>query len=434
MEKVFRDSIHDLIRFDMDRDRLLLALIDTAEVQRLRNIRQMGVSDLIYPGATHSRFSHSLGVAHLMRCVIEQMGLLRSNRRFAAIANSLDEHRDVLLAAAVLHDIGHFPYSHLLEEIVAIDHETLGIRLIEDHHSEVHQLLRNADSRYPEQVSKILSRTYKPSYVVKLISSQLDVDRMDYLLRDSFYTGVGYGKFDLDWLLHSLRIVETGDDYEVAVDAHKGVQVAESYVLARYYMYQQVYHHKTERSAGALLFKLLQRAKELLEKDRLPHTPQTVKDLLQHPDALDRKTFLTLTDVVMGYAISVWASSEDSILSDLSQRFVTRQMYKTLPMTYERFKDLQAELNAVAQHEGFDPEYYLIMDSAVDSPYKDPYLVKRDDEASEKILLVDDAGQLCDLSEVSHLIRSLRNHPFTTERLCFPQELRQPLTKFLDAL
>jgi len=427
MEKVFRDPVHNMIRFDMDRDRLLLALIDTSEVQRLRSIRQMGVSDFIYPGATHSRFSHSLGAAHLMRRVVERMGLLREDPQYARIARSLEEHRELLLASALLHDIGHFPFSHLLEEVIRVDHEAWSVRLILDPQSDVHQVLSAHDPSYPEHVARILERRFKPSYVVKLISSQLDVDRMDYLLRDSVYTGVGYGKFDLDWLLHSLRIVQLGEDYEVAVDAHKGIQVAESYVLARYYMYQQVYHHKTERAVGALLLKLLQRARTLLAQGRLVHTPEAVKALLQRPQALDTPTFLKLDDALLSYALSLWARSTDEVLADLSQRFLSRRVFKTTILDEERFKQLRPALTRLAEGAGFDPNYYLVMDTAQDSPYKEPYWTDQGTEVGEHVFVVDDDGRLADLSERSDLIQALRNRPISVQRLCYPAALRQPL-------
>lgn len=424
MEKVFRDPVHNLMRFDMDRDRLVLELLDTSELQRLRHIRQMGVSDFIFPGATHSRFSHSLGVTHLMSRVLERMELLGKDPHLHDIAGSLDQHRELLLAAALLHDIGHFPYSHLVEEVIGQAHEVWSVRLTLDPESEVHQTLRRRNADYPEQVAHLLQRSYKPSYAVKLISSQLDVDRMDYLLRDSLYTGVGYGKFDLDWLLHSLRLVEVGGDYEVAIDASKGLQVAESYVLARHYMYQQVYHHKTERAAGALLLRLLQRAALLLKQGRLLETPEPVQMLLLAPHTLDRDAFLQLNDVLLGYSIWLWTQSRDDIVADLSQRFLTRKVFKTVAITQDRYTALKSTLEEAARDCGLDPDYYLVMDDAVDSPYSDPYWVKGSKEASEHIYVVDSQGGLSDLSEKSPLIQALRDRSVRIQRLCFPQELR----------
>lgn len=430
MEKVFRDPVYNLMRFDMDRDRLVLQLLDSAEVQRLRNIRQMGVSDFIFPGATHTRFAHSLGATYLMKLVIERMDLLRKDARYQHIAQSLDEHREMLLAVALLHDLGHFPFSHLMEEVIEQDHEAWSVRLIQDPQTEVHQILRQADPGYLEYIPAILNRTFKPSYVVKLISSQLDVDRMDYLRRDSLHSGVDYGYFDFDWLLHSLRIVEHEGDYELALDAHKGIPVAETYVLARYSMYQQVYLHKTERSAGGVMLKLLQRAKMLLLEDRLPDTPAPVKSLLKHPELLDCATFVQLDDVVLRHAISIWMKSSDDILSDLSRRFLKRRLFKTLILKKGQDASVEKELRAIASQNGFDPEYYLVYDNAIHSPYKDDYLDPFSGKASERIFLLEENGSLVGLSEKSQLIQALKNRHIQIERLCFPEELRQPLLAF----
>ncbi len=429
---MFRDPVYNLMRFDRDRDRLVLQLLDAAEVQRLRNIRQMGVSDFIFPGATHTRFAHSLGVTYLMKLVIERMDLLRRDTRYQPIAASLDEHREMLLAAALLHDLGHFPFSHLMEEVIEQDHEAWSVKLIEDPQSEVHQILGQADTGYLEYIPAILKRTFKPSYVVKLISSQLDVDRMDFLRRDSLNSGVDYGYFDLDWLLHSLRIVEHEGDYELALDAHKGVRVAESYVMARHAMYQQVYLHKTERAAGALMLKLLERAKVLLLKNRLMDTPKAVRALLANPENLERTDFLQLDDVLLRYAISLWTQSKDKILADLANRFLQRRLFKSLRLNRKQDEELVQALRTVVSQNGLDPDYYLVFDSAIDSPYKDDYLEQTSGTASERIFLLKENGNLIGLSETSQLIQALKNKRIRTERVCFPEELRQPLLDFAE--
>ena len=433
MEKVFRDPVHNLMRFDTDRDRLILTLIDTAEVQRLRNIRQMGVSDLIFPGATHTRFSHALGTTFLMKRVLERMELLRKDAQHAKIVQSLDEHREILLAAGLLHDLGHFPYSHLMEEALQIDHEAWSIHLIQNPDSQVNQVLADANPQYPARVAKLLRRTFKPSYAVKLISSQLDVDRLDYLIRDSLNTGVGYGRFDLDWLLHSLRIVEAREDYEIAVDEDKGLQVAESYVLARYYMYRQVYHHRLERAAGVLLLKLLQRARVLFQENRLQQTPKAVQKMLIDPKGLNREDFLHLDDVRMGYAIGLWQASKDAVLSDLCRRFLSRDLFKTVPLSQRRYEAIRSDLNALAKRAGFDSEYYLKMDTVAVNLYQDPYLAYHSKEASESLFVVDPKGTLCDLSEKSKLIQTLRNQPLFMERLCYPAEIQSEILTVLEA-
>lgn len=410
MDKVFRDPVHNLIGFD--RDALVLQLIDTPQVQRLRNIRQMGVCSFVYPGATHTRFSHALGTAFLMKRVL------------AHFQHQLDEQ--LLLAAALLHDIGHFPFSHLLEEFAQVPHETWTVRIVRDPQSAVHQLLKQADPRYPQQIAQLFDRTFKPAFAVKLLASQLDVDRMEYLLRDSLCTGVTYGYFDVNWLIHSLRLIKGQDDWELAIDLRKGLHAAESYVLARYYMYQQVYHHKTARAADVLVRKILQRAAELLRTGHdLPAT-DPLKKLLIRPSRLTIGDHQQLDDTVLLFAFKSWESSSDKILADLARRFNQRKLFKTLDVTESELTQKAGALNQLARRSGFDPAYYILLDRVTDDPYIESYLLGK---ANENIFLVNDAGRLIELSQASDVIGALRNKTFSQDRLCFPEELRRPITK-----
>lgn len=429
MDKVFRDPVHNLIGFDRERDRLVLELIETRELQRLRYIKLMGVSYVVYPGADHNRFSHSLGVAFLMKRVISGMRSFRADPRFRTLIAELERYRPLLLAAALLHDIGHFPLSHLLEGFIGQNHEDWTVKLVQDPASEVHQVLRAADARYPDQVAQIIARTFKPSFAVKLISSQLDVDRMDYLLRDSYHSGVGYGRFDLEWLLHSLRLVQQGDDWEVAVDEKKGLRAVESYLLARYYMYQQVYHHKTSRAAGAMVRGILQRATELLQADQEIFCTEALKGLLLDPAHLSCDAFLQLDDPLLTFALQQWSMSADSILSDLCRRFLRRRIFKTLEVDAAGYRHCEPKLTALARRAGFDPAYYLVIDTAVSDPYIDGLLLgaqgRNRAEAGEGIYLADEALRLTELSRHSALIGAISNRAFVRDRLCFPEELRQ---------
>jgi hypothetical protein len=426
MEKVFRDPVHNLLGFDRGRDRLVLDLIETRELQRLRRVKLMGLSYVVYPSADHNRFAHSLGVAFLMKRVIARMQALGDDPRFRALVDHLHEYRELLLAAALLHDIGHFPLSHLLEGFTGEPHERWTARLARRPEGEVYQVLKAYDGRTPDQVAEIIGRTFKPSFAVKLISSQLDVDRMDYLLRDGYHTGVGYGRFDLEWLIHSLRIVERDGDWEVAVDLDKGLRAVESYVLARYYMYQQVYHHKTSRAAGVLLLSILKRAAELLREEREVFVTEPLRKLLTCPDALTPEEFLRLDDVVLGYALKEWSRSSDEVLADLCRRFLHRRIFKTIELEPERYESLRKKLEALARKRGFDPRYYVVFDRAVADPYIDGLFQQGapDDEVGESIFLVDRELNLIELSEHSELIGAVTNRLVVRDRLCFPEELR----------
>lgn len=428
MDKVFRDPVHNLIGFDKERDALVLELIDTPQLQRLRHIRQLGVSALVYPGATHTRFSHALGTAFLMKRVLEHFQDLNPPPALSCI---LEEHRELLLAAALLHDLGHLPFSHLLEEFTHIPHEEWTVRIVSDPQSAVHAVLARAHPHYPKQIVQLFQRTFQPAFAVKLLSSQLDVDRMEYLLRDSLCTGVTYGYFDMNWLIHSLRLVEQHNDWELALDLRKGLHAAEGYVLARYYMYQQVYHHKTARAADVMVRKILQRASELLESGHDLAAPTPLRRLLTNPRALTLEDHVHLDDTMVLWALQAWQESDDPILADLTRRFWQRRLFKTLDMPLEEFTAWSAELRELVARAGLDPEYYLILDRVSDDPYTDRYLWSSR-EVGEHIFLVNDANELIELSQASDVIGALRNKTFSQDRLCFPEELRDPIQQLLE--
>lgn len=427
MDKVFRDPVHNLIGFDRERDALVLELIDTPQFQRLRNIRQLGVTSLVYAGATHTRFSHALGTAFLMKRVLEHFHELNPP---PALQRILDEHRELLLAAALLHDLGHLPFSHLLEEFTHIPHEDWTVRIVSDPHSPVHAVLAKTNPNYPAQMVRLFQRTFQPAFAVKLLSSQLDVDRMEYLLRDSLCTGVTYGYFDVNWLIHSLRLVEQRDDWELAIDLRKGLHAAEGYVLARYYMYQQVYHHKTARAADVMVRKILQRASELLRTERDLPAPAPLRKLLTNPRALTIADHVRLDDTTVLEALREWQESDDHILADLTCRFWHRRLFKTLDMPLEEFTAWSVQLRELVAHAGFDPEYYLALDRASDDPYTDRYLWTSG-EVGENIFLVNNTGELVELAQASDVIGALRNKTFSQDRLCFPEELRGAIKNLL---
>lgn len=427
MDKVFRDPVHNLIGFDKERDALVLELIDTPQFQRLRNIRQLGVTSLVYPGATHTRFSHALGTAFLMKRVLEHFHELNPPPTLQRI---LEEHRELLLAAALLHDLGHLPFSHLLEEFTHIPHEDWTVRIISDPQSPVHTVLAGANPNYPKQMIQLFQRTFQPAFAVKLLSSQLDVDRMEYLLRDSLCTGVTYGYFDVNWLIHSLRLVEQRDDWELAIDLRKGLHAAEGYVLARYYMYQQVYHHKTARAADVMVRKILQRASGLLRTGHDLPAPAPLRKLLTAPRALSIEDHLHLDDTTVLAALQAWRESDDHILADITGRFLHRRLFKTLDMPLEEFTAWSVQLRELVARVGFDPEYYLVLDRASDDPYTDRYLWTSS-EVGENIFLVNNVGELIELAQASDVIGALRNKTFSQDRLCFPEELREPIKRLL---
>ena len=225
----------------------MIRLIDTAEFQRLRRIKQLGLGLYTYQGAEHSRFTHSLGALHLMTRILDQL----SDRHQIA-----EQDYAAARAAALLHDVGHGPFSHAMENVLGVHHEQLTMQTVLSEETELGRTLSSYSSELPARVAAIIGGTFKPAALAQLVSSQLDVDRMDYLLRDSLMTGAKYGLYDLEWIINALQINEEGDRIFVAA---RGIYAVEEYLQARYYMFRQVYFHRTLRSAEAVLRSALRR-------------------------------------------------------------------------------------------------------------------------------------------------------------------------------
>lgn len=247
-EIVFKDPVHDHIHI---RHQIILDLIDSKEFQRLRRIKQLGTSQYTFHGAEHSRFSHSLGVYELARKICD-----RFLRNYPEEWD--DSERLVTLCAALLHDVGHGPFSHTFEKIFDTDHEKLTTQIILDETSEINAILRRVSPSFPNEVASVITGQYPNPQVVQLISSQIDADRMDYLQRDAYFTGVTYGKFDLSRILRVIRPYKDGIAFQ-----HQGMHAVEDYVVRRYQMYMQIYFHPVSRGMEVTLDRLLTRAKFL---------------------------------------------------------------------------------------------------------------------------------------------------------------------------
>lgn len=437
--QTFRDPVHNIIQFDPVSERVLLELIDSAALQRLRHIKQLGLSSYTYPGAEHSRFSHSLGVCHLMKRFIETILGLRGEkvRRYQ---EELKEHRMLALVAALLHDIGHGPFSHALEKTTGIDHEEWTQAIITGG-TEITQILESYQSGFAREVADVIRRTHSAKSVVKLLSSQLDTDRVDYLLRDSLMTGAGYGRFDLEWLIHVLRIGTFRDDVEVGLDLDKGLSIAEDFVMARYYMYKHVYYHKSTRSAELIVGKILQRAVELRQGGVLP--PDPVLDAVLFPSAppitkerLD--AFLQLTDHTLWHTFYLWQRHEDPVLSRLCHNLIERRLYKSIRPSGDEFAFFK-KLQELAARDGVPVDYIYLKDTPSMSSYTDVYLSHQpkdesegEREASEQIVLFDHNGVGHELSDQSLIIGQLRNKSVQLARIYVPEQYKAILTGGLN--
>jgi len=262
--KVVRDPVHNLIPLAGDDGELVLELMDRPEFQRLRRIRQLGLALLTFPGAEHSRWAHSFGVCHLARRMLDTLRLRYEGA--SAEYKELAELRREIVAAALLHDVGHGPFSHVFERAIPPpddppsdypkDHEDWSQRIIRERFGPI---LERRGAR-TDIVAGLIDKTNREHLLAKdFISSQLDADRMDYLLRDSRAAGPKYGEFDLEWLLYSLRIAEVpvrgqqGGVLRLCFDSRKAIHVVEEYIQARAFMYEQVYIHKATRAYEAML-------------------------------------------------------------------------------------------------------------------------------------------------------------------------------------
>ena len=246
-EKVLRDPIHNFIHVE---DPIILDLINTPEFQRLRRVKQLGITSSVFHGAEHSRFGHSVGVYELARRITE---------RFEQYYSDVWEPKERLLTlvAALLHDIGHGAFSHTFEHLFHTDHEAMTREIITGD-TEIHRVLAQVSPDFPNKVASVIAKTYENPQVVQLISSQIDVDRMDYLLRDAYFTGTKYGEFDIDRILRTMQPTPDGIAFDIA-----GMHAVEDYIVSRYQMYLQVYFHPVSRGMEVLLEHLLQRAQEL---------------------------------------------------------------------------------------------------------------------------------------------------------------------------
>ncbi len=415
-ERIYRDPVHNIIRVrtDTDAGKLLVQLIDAREFQRLRRVKQLGLALYTYQGAEHSRFAHSLGVLHLMTRVLDR---LRERHELAA------QDCTAVLCAAMLHDIGHGPFSHVMEKVWGFHHETWTARIVTSEETEVGQLLAAYDAELPRRVADIIEGRFRPAALAQLVSSQLDVDRMDYLLRDSLMTGAKYGVYDLEWILSSLAIDETGDRLYVQA---RGLYAVEEYLQARYYMFRQVYYHRTLRSAEAVLRSILRRALELTDAgDELWYAPGTAFERMLRRAPLVLADYLEMDDTDILFHVKQWQRAGDPVLRDLACRFVERRLFKAVDLDMpeaERDEFVRAARTIVEQH-GFAPDYYFTEDYARD--VTGAYYTAEGVEPQARIFVEDGYARprVRPINEVSEIAQGLQRG-YAMHRICFPPEVK----------
>jgi uncharacterized protein len=406
--KIFNDPVYGFINVP---DESIFDLIETSYFQRLRNIKQLGLTHLVYPGALHTRFHHAMGAMYLATQAIEIL-------RFKGHEIS-DQEALSLTQAILLHDIGHGPFSHALENVLVHDlnHEDL---------SELFMLKLNKDGGHDLQGAiEIFKNTYHKKALHQLVAGQLDMDRLDYLNRDSFYTGVSEGVVSWDRIIKMLNI--SGD--QLVID-EKGIYSIEKFIIARRLMYWQVYLHKTVIAAEKLLGSILRRAKELaLAGEPLFATPAlsrflkkkySKKDFLKDPGLLE--DFSLLDDFDLHASIKVWAGHSDPVLRQLCTNLVNRHLFRIeiqkMPFTTEYIEEIRFRTRRLCKISEDETDYFVIGGITRNNAY-DPVI--------GNIMILMREGTLTDIARASdHLNISVLSHPVEKFFLCYPKKVAEP--------
>ena len=379
--KVLRDPIHGYVKIEY---KVIWDCLGTKEFQRLRRIKQLGASFMVYHTAEHSRFSHSLGVYELSR------QLVFDNQ---SINDYLGEYDKVcVMLAALLHDLGHGPYSHAFEAIMNTSHEEF-TKMIILGDSEINQVLNSYGENLVKDVESIIAKKHKNKVLCQIVSGQLDADRMDYLLRDAYFTGTAYGEFDIARILRTLLV----KDNTLCVK-YSGIHSVEDYIMARYHMYWQVYYHPVARSYEMMMHSLFKCYFNYLSKGN-ESIFKPFDDFLQGDISLN--AHYQMDEATCNYGFKLLAQSSDKVISDLATRLIDRDLFKYSDIKKEQ--DLIAKRKEITE-KGFDDKYYVLHDQANQRPYQ-PY--HGADENFIYILSQDD--NLKELSVLSPIVRALLN-------------------------
>jgi len=379
-QQVFRDPLYGYIHIEYD---LITHLIDTSVFQRLRRIRQLSGVHMVFHAAEHSRFSHSLGVYELAY-------------RFSMIPEikeNLSEREELLfLASALLHDIGHGAYSHAFEYVFKVNHEKIGARLIKEH-PELRGVLSEVDETFADDVASIILKEKKFPLIEQLISSQLDIDRLDYLERDAYFTGAAYGHIDLDRLM---RVVIVKD--KKLVFKSSGIHAIENYLVARYHMYWQVYYHPKARAYEVILEKIYLRVKDLLEQNfDFKHDVTALKAILKNPN--DMYAYLEVDDFYMNGLIAYFLKSDDDILRTLAHDFLNRKIWDFIDDTAENQDEINRILNSMNNEE---KRYYALKTNVSQGAYNESDL-----NLGDQVYILTESDKVIPLSKYSSIVHSL---------------------------
>ncbi|MHC1736358.1 MAG: HD domain-containing protein [Erysipelotrichaceae bacterium] len=396
--KVLRDPIHEYIHIEYQ---VIWDCLNSPEFQRLRRIHQLGATHQVYHAAEHSRFSHSLGVYEIVRRMVNEVEGLKD-------ALSEEEQIEVMLAG-MLHDIGHGPFSHSFESVLDFNHEKMGALILLGE-STIHNVLVSHHPDLPKHIVDILQHKHSNPILNQVVSGQLDADRMDYLLRDAYFTGTSYGTFDLERVLRTLRL---HDDKLVVKES--GVHTIEDYIMARYHMYWQVYYHPVSRSFETILVRFFKRLVVLNAVDPGISKRFAMFGPFFHEGYPTLKEHFELDEAACLYAFTLARQESDAILKDLGTRLMDRCLFEYAEVESPRQVEEQRQ-NVIDA--GLDPEYYFALDTAIQRPYS-PYQEKE----NSLIWILNTKNEIKELSQASVLVAAIvRGENKKDEKMYFPRE------------
>ena len=381
--KVLKDPVHSYIHIHYE---VIWNCLDSKEFQRLRRIRQLGGDFQVYPTAEHSRFSHSLGVYEIVRRMVTEV---------KSLCVELTEYEKVcVMLAGLLHDVGHGPFSHAFEHVTNHSHEEYTAKIILGN-TELNSILRVVSEKLPQDIVSIIQHTHENDILNQIVSGQLDADRMDYLLRDSYFTATSYGQFDLERILRTMRVRKTAEGRKVIVVKYTGIHSVEDYIMARYQMYWQVYYHPVARSYEAVFIQLFNRLKDIFKGDKDYFEDMKVLIPFLGKSEVSVDEYFKLDENSLLYCCSLIQDKEDKIAADLAKRLQNRNLFEYVDYKEENL----AQIKNMLKENNLDERYYLKIENieaSVYSPYK-----------GRKILIEKLNGDIVALEKASTIVESI---------------------------
>lgn len=397
-EKVFKDSVLGYVKVN---DQIIWDLINSPEFQRLRRIKHLGGVSMVFHTAEHSRFTHSLGVYEITRRMLTSIEGLELN----------EYERILMLCSAILHDLGHGPLSHAFETVSSIHHENMTIRIIKED-TQVNRILSAYNESLVNDICDVLEHKYSNEIITSLISSQIDADRLDYLVRDSYNSGVVYGITDIERLFRIAKIVDNKVCFK-----KKAIKELEIYLVSRICMYDKLYFHPNGRSYELLFQNSIARYNDLKESGYEFKNDYFLINNIGNDMPLEH--FHLLDDPTITHYMKCFMLEDDKILSDLSRRFINRDLFEFSDYFIEgEIAPISKEIEQVLIDKGYDPKYYFVNDTMTTNFYR----------VDEAITICDD-DKVFELDDVSNLISKYSNEENVTY-VYYPKEVEDTIVKF----